>query len=331
MKTKIIYPDNIGEAAECIKNGGTVVFPTETVYGLGADAFNEDAIDKIYEAKGRPGDNPLIVHISEFDELDNLVCEVPKCAKVLMDKFWPGPLTLIFKKRESVPLKVTAGRDTVAVRFPSNKIAQRLIKESGTSVAAPSANLSGSPSPTVCSDVIDDLFSRVDYIIDATGCEIGLESTVVDVSGNDVVILRPGGITLEMIKKYVPDAYLDSGLIDEKSIPKCPGLKYTHYSPKADVTVVQGKPEKVREYILSNMEDSLGVLTYKSGVYEDADFVLFAGNNMDEYAHNLFSHLREFDKHNIKKVFAEFAPEPGIGVAVQNRLYKAAGHKVIEV
>ncbi len=331
METKIIYPDNIKEAAECIKNGGTVVFPTETVYGLGADAFNEEAIDKIYEAKGRPGDNPLIVHISEKNEIDNLVCEISENAKILMEKFWPGPLTLIFKKSESVPSKVTAGRDTVAVRFPSNEVARNLIKEAGTSVAAPSANLSGSPSPTVCSDVIDDLFSRVDYIIDATGCEIGLESTVIDVSGDDAVILRPGGVTLEMIRKYVPGAYLDSGLIDENAIPKCPGMKYTHYSPKADVTVVQGKPKKVREYILSKVDNSYGVLSYKTGTYEDAGLVLYAGDNMEEYAHNLFSHLRTFDKHNIKKVYVEFNPEAGMGVAVQNRLYKAAGHKIVEV
>ena len=331
MKTKIIYPDNIKEAAECIKNGGTVVFPTETVYGLGGDAFNEKAIDKIYAAKGRPGDNPLIVHISDLNELDNLVCEITEYAKVLINRFWPGPLTMIFKKKPSVPSKVTAGRNTVAVRFPSNETAQELIRESGTPIAAPSANLSGSPSPTVCSDVVDDLYSRVDYIIDATGCEIGLESTVVDVSGDDVIILRPGGITLEMIKELIPDAYLDSGLVDENAIPKCPGLKYTHYSPKADVTVVQGEPEKVREYITSVIENSVGVLSYKSGSYDNAGLVLFAGNNMEEYAHNLFSHLREFDRHNIKKVFAEFIPEPGMGVAVQNRLYKAAGHKIIEV
>ncbi|MBE7049351.1 MAG: threonylcarbamoyl-AMP synthase [Ruminococcaceae bacterium] len=331
METKIIYPDNISEAAECIKNGGTVVFPTETVYGLGGDAFNEKAIDKIYNAKGRPGDNPLIVHISGFDELDNLVSEIKEYAKILMEKFWPGPLTLIFKKKPTVPLKVTAGRNTVAVRFPSNETAQRLIKEAGTPIAAPSANLSGSPSPTVCSDVIDDLFSRVDYIIDATGCEIGLESTVVDVSTDEVVILRPGGVTLEMIREYIPDAKLDSGLIDEDAIPKCPGLKYTHYSPKADVVVVQGEKDKVREYISSKVDEFSGVISYKSGAYESAGLVLYAGNNMEEYAHNLFSHLRTFDKHNIKKVYAEFSPEPGMGVAVQNRLYKSAGHKIIEV
>lgn len=331
MKTQIIYPDNINEAAQCIKMGGTVVFPTETVYGLGADAFSDSAIGKIYTAKGRPGDNPLIVHISAISDLDKLTDNIPSSAKVLMNNFWPGPLTLIFKKKASVPDKVTAGRDTVAVRFPSNETAQNLIKKSETLIAAPSANLSGSPSPTVCSDVIDDLFGRVDYIIDATGCEIGLESTVVDVSGDEIVILRPGGITLEMIKEHIPEAVLDSGLIDDSSVPKCPGLKYTHYSPKADVIVVQGTKEKIREYISSQICETVGVITYKGGTYDKAGLVLDAGECMQDYAHNLFSYLRTFDKHNIQTVYAEFQPEGGMGIAVQNRLYKAAGHKIVEV
>ena len=333
MITKIIDTSNIQSAAKCLKNGGTVVFPTETVYGLGADAFNTDAIDKIYIAKGRPSDNPLIVHISDISDVENLAKSITPNAKILMNNFWPGPLTLIFKKKDNVPDKVTAGLDTVAVRYPSNETARKLIKQSGVLVAAPSANLSGSPSPTICEDVVSDLNGRVDYIIDGTGCEIGLESTVVDVSGDETVILRPGGITLEMIKEYIPDAKLDGGLIDEKTIPKCPGLKYKHYSPRAELIVVQGERDNVRKHISSKLEKAkkTGVLSYGKAEYENAELVINAGNNMEEYAHNLFSALRTFDKKGIALIYAEFNIEDGIGVAVRNRLYKAANHNIIEV
>ena len=333
MITKIIDTSDIESAAKCLKNGGTVVFPTETVYGLGADAFNPDAIEKIYIAKGRPSDNPLIVHISDISDVSFLARSITPNAKILMEIFWPGPLTLIFKKKDNVPDKVTAGLDTVAVRYPSNETARKLIKQSGVLVAAPSANLSGSPSPTICEDVVSDLNGRVDYIIDGTGCEIGLESTVVDVSGDETVILRPGGITLEMIKEYIPNAKLDGGLIDEKTIPKCPGLKYKHYSPKAELIVVQGERENVRKYISSKLNKSrkAGVLSYGEAEYENAELIINAGNNMEEYAHNLFSALRTFDKKGITLIYAEFNIEDGMGVAVRNRLYKAANHNIIEV
>ena len=333
MNTQIITADRIEEAARCIHNGGTVVFPTETVYGLGADSTSVSAIRKIYEAKGRPGDNPLIVHISDLKMLSKLVSEISPNAEILMNNFWPGPLTLIFKKHISVDCSLTGGRDTVAVRFPSNKIAQTLITLSGTTIAAPSANLSGSPSPTVCADVVDDLYGRVDYIIDGNGCEIGLESTIVDVSESETVILRPGAVTLEMIQKLIPDAYLDSGLIDKNAIPKCPGQKYTHYSPKADVVVVQGNKENVYNYIQNKIStnDNVGVLSYFGNLYIGAKLVLDAGTDMTSYAHNLFSHLRTFDKNNIKTVYAEFAVEPGMGTAVRNRLYKSAGYSIEEV
>ncbi|MBQ6895303.1 MAG: threonylcarbamoyl-AMP synthase [Clostridia bacterium] len=334
MITKIINKDKITDAAKCLENGGTVVFPTETVYGLGADAFNPEAIKKIYIAKGRPSDNPLIVHISDISQLELLAKTITPNAEILIKNFWPGPLTLIFEKKENVPDEVTAGLNTVAVRYPSNKIATELISESHVLVAAPSANLSGSPSPTICEDVVSDLNGRVDYIIDGTGCEIGLESTVVDVSGDETIILRPGGITLEMIQEYIPQAKLDSGLIDENAVPKCPGLKYKHYSPKAKLIVVQGKADSVRNYVASQLclNPGAGVLTYgKTDCYKNAGLVINAGSNMDEYAHNLFSALRTFDKKGIPLIYAEFNIENGIGVAVRNRLYKAAAHNIIEV
>lgn len=334
MDTKIIKSDEISKAAKCLHDGGTVVFPTETVYGLGADAFFDEAVDKIFKAKGRPSDNPLIVHIADIESLDRLAETVTANARKLIDAFWPGPMTLIFKKKKNVPYKVTAGLDTVAVRYPSDEIARNLIKQSNVLVAAPSANLSGSPSPTICSDVIDDLFGRVDYIIDGTGCKIGLESTVIDVSEEDkTVILRPGGITLEMVRMYVPDAYLDGGLIDTDETPKCPGLKYKHYSPKAEVFVVQGEKDDVRKYICNHISDTpkTGVLTYCGGEYDNSFLTLNAGDNMDEYAHNLFTMLRMFDKKGVSKIYAEFKIEGGIGIAVRNRLYKSAGNKIIEV
>ncbi len=333
MITRIINTANIDEAAYCLKNGGTVVFPTETVYGLGADAFNPEAIDKIYLAKGRPSDNPLIVHIADIKSVSALAEEITENARLLMNKFWPGPLTLIFRKKKEVPEKLTGGLDTVAVRFPSDNTAIELIRKSCGFVAAPSANLSGSPSPTVCEDVIMDLNGRVDYIIDGTGCIIGLESTVVDVSGSETVILRPGGITLEMIKEYIPDAYLDPGLIDDDSVPRCPGLKYKHYSPKAKLTVVQGNRDKVREYINVKLieDNTIGILSYKGTEYPKCRNLIDAGKDMEEYAHNLFSALRSFDKCGVNEIYAEFSVEGGMGTAVRNRLYKAANHNIVEV
>lgn len=331
--TKVIKPDDIEQAAICLKEGGTVVFPTETVYGLGGDAFNDMAIDKIYKAKGRPSDNPLIVHIADIKSLVHLVKNVSEDAKKLIDAFWPGPLTIIFPKADSVHLRVTGGLDTVAVRFPSNAIAQKLIKKSGVFVAAPSANLSGSPSPTVCEHVVDDLLGRVDYIIDGDGCEIGLESTVIDMTTSVPVILRPGGITLEQIRKVLPDTVLDKGLVDCSDKPKCPGMKYKHYSPHADVEVVMGEKDSVRKYIslMLNEHTNAGVLTYKGGDYDNAVCVISAGNNMQEYASNLFYNLRVFDEYKVDKIFAEFQNEDGIGVAVKNRLFKSAGNNITEV
>ncbi len=331
--TKIIKIDNIEEAAKCISKGGLVVFPTETVYGLGADAFNNSAIDGIYKAKGRPSDNPLIIHISKKEDVSSLAEYVSKEAQLLMDEFWPGPLTIIFNKLDTVPYRVTGGLDTVAVRCPSNEIARGLIDLSGKFIAAPSANLSGSPSPTNIKHVIDDMFDRVDYIIESSDCEIGLESTVIDLTAVNPVILRPGAITLEMIQKLLPKASLDPGLLQDNVKAKCPGMKYKHYSPKADVEIVCGDKNKVRSYICGKLsvESNCGVMIYKGGDYDNAICVLSAGNTMEEYAAKLFYNLRVFDEYGVDKVYAEFNDEAGIGVAVKNRLYKAAGNNITKV
>ena len=328
--TRIITADNIDDAAECIKNGGLVVFPTETVYGLGADALNDEAVRSIFRAKGRPADNPLIVHICDKSDIYKLSSDVNENAKKLIDAFFPGCLTLILKKSHIVGEAVTAGLDTVAIRMPSNPIASELIRKSGCFIAAPSANLSGSPSPTVARHVIDDMNGRVDFIIDGGSSEIGLESTVVDVSGGSPEILRPGKITYEQLKKVVPDITINPGILKEADKPKSPGMKYKHYSPKADVTVVVGEKTNVRRVIAEKILQGgrCGVLTYKGGEYEGA-FVLNAGDDMESYASGLFYNLRVFDENNIDTVYAEFSDEDGIGLAVKNRLFKSAGHKVI--
>lgn len=329
--TKIITADNIDEAAHCIRNGGTVVFPTETVYGLGADALNEKALLSIYAAKGRPADNPLIVHIADKKDVEKLASEVSETAKKLIDRFFPGSLTLIMKKSDIVGKVVTAGLDTVAIRMPSNPIANALIKKSGCFIAAPSANLSGSPSPTTVEHVIDDMNGRVDYIIDGGSSEIGIESTVVDVSGDCAEILRPGKTTYEELKQIVPDIKINGGILKETEKPKSPGMKYKHYAPRAEVVVVMGEKNNVRRYILERISNdkACGVLTYKGGSYEGA-FVSDAGSNMEEYAAGLFYKLRLFDEKGVKTIYAEFAEEGGIGLAVKNRLFKAAGHRVVD-
>lgn len=331
--TQIINQDRIDEAAKCIANGGTVAFPTETVYGLGCDAMNNLAIDKVYKAKGRPSDNPLIVHISNPQDVYSLAKEVSPEAKVLIENFWPGPLTIVFPKRSEVPLRVTGGLDTVAVRCPSDRVARDFISKSGKFIAAPSANLSGSPSPTTAKHVIDDLDGRVDYILCGDNSEIGLESTVVDMTSDIPVILRPGAVTLDMISKLIPGAVHDVSIDTEVAKPKCPGMKYKHYSPKADVEVVMGDRKSVKNYISEklNEENNSAVLTCFGHDYENAVCVLNAGNTMNEYASGLFYNLRVFDEYGVDKVYAEFYEADGIGVAVRNRLFKAAGNKITKV
>lgn len=331
MKTLLVDKNDIDIAAKLLADGKLVVFPTETVYGLGADAFNKDAIDGIYKAKGRPGDNPLIVHISDNNDVYDLAREVPDFAIELMKRFWPGPMTLIFKKKDCVIDRVTAGLDTVAIRLPSNETARQLIKKSGVYVAAPSANLSGSPSPTVIKHVIDDLYGRVDCILKGDECEIGLESTVIDVSGDFPVILRPGAVTFEMLTEINPLSVIDKGLFADDEKPKCPGMKYTHYSPKAKVVVIYGDKQKREEYIFGclKLNSNCGVLTYCGGNYPDAAFVINAGDNMSEYAKSLFYNLRMFDEKGIDTVYAEFDDDSGIGYAVKNRLFKSAGFNVV--
>lgn len=312
-------------AADIIKNGGICAFPTETVYGLGADAMNEEAVEKIFRAKGRPQDNPLIVHIADMEQLQD-ICVVSESAKQLMEKFWGGPLTLILPKREKVPYVVTAGLETVAVRMPSHPVAHALLRLCGCPVAAPSANLSGKPSPTTGQDVLADMDGRADVIIDGGDCFWGVESTVLDLTVEPPAILRPGAVTREELAVELGTVIYGTGA----DAPKSPGMKYKHYAPKAPVYVVEA--ENVQDAIEKAMIDyqKAGVLCY-GGACEDiqAPIVLSAGKDAAEYAARLFYSLREFDRRGADVIFAIPPKSGGIGDAVLNRLYKAAGGKTL--
>lgn len=339
MDTKLFNTEEnkINEAGKIIRNGGLVAFPTETVYGLGASAFDADAAKKIYAAKGRPSDNPLIVHICDKAQIADIAAEIPNAAQIVIDKFMPGPVTIILKKKSVVPDDVTAGLDTVAIRFPAHETAQRLIAAAGVPIAAPSANLSGKPSPTKAKHVIKDMTGRIDAIIDGGDCNVGVESTIVDFTGERPVILRPGGVTYDDLKAQGIDVEIDKNILQSiapDEVPKCPGMKYKHYAPNAEVTVVEGEmtavQQKIKELLNETKGKIAGVLTMYGADYDNA-VILSAGNTNKEYAKNLFSALREFDELGVEIVFAEFCEKDGYGLAVKNRLYKAAAQRVIHV
>lgn len=350
MKTSYIKADenhiDIHEmqlAGEIIKAGGLVAFPTETVYGLGGDALNKEASGKIYAAKGRPSDNPLIVHIADMDDLYKIVKEVPRAAIRLADEFWPGPLTMIFQKKGIVPKQTTGGLDTVAVRMPSHKVALAFIKASGGFIAAPSANISGRPSPTLAKHVAEDMDGRIDMIIDGGEVNIGLESTIVDMTGELPLILRPGYISLEMLTHVLGRVEYDKAILgsgDMKTPPRAPGMKYKHYAPKGDLTIVKGTQEKVVAYICSEIEKQsktgakIGVIaTEETCCAYHADIIENIGAREDEeaIARHLYAVLRDFDDKQVTRIFSEEFDTPHMGQAIMNRLIKAAGHHIVEV
>lgn len=330
------------EAGEILKKGGLVAFPTETVYGLGGDGLNKESSRKIYAAKGRPSDNPLIVHIADLDAMGYIVEEVTAEARRIAEAFWPGPLTMILKKSDKVPEETTGGLQTVAVRMPSNKVARRLIEYGGGYVAAPSANLSGKPSPTVAKYVIEDMDGRVDMIIDGGEVGIGLESTIIDLTVSPPQILRPGYITREMLNEVLGYVDVDRTILDDKTgqAPKAPGMKYRHYAPKGELTIVTGAAEQVVEYINGQAEvlaaagKKVGVIASleNMGSYR-AQIVKNVGSRTDEaaVAHNLYRILREFDDEGAEVIFSEAFAEGSLGQAIMNRLLKAAGHKLIKL
>lgn len=333
---------DIARAGEILKRGGLVAFPTETVYGLGGDALNPDSSKKIYAAKGRPSDNPLIVHIAQFDDIYKIVGEVPEGVYKLAESFWPGPLTIILPKSEVVPLETTGGLDTVAVRFPSDVIARELIAAGGGYVAAPSANISGRPSPTEAKYVIEDMDGRIDVIIDGGMNEIGLESTIVDMTIDPPQVLRPGFITNEMLSDVLgKNVETDKALISADSgiKPRAPGMKYRHYAPKGMLSIVEGSRDAVIAEINARLREDkragkkTGVVTSEENrkAYA-ADVVRVSGKAGDSTAaaHNLYSILRSFDDEGVDSIYSESFSSDGFGAALMNRLLKAAGHVVIK-
>jgi len=319
-------------AGRLIIEGKLVAFPTETVYGLGADALNEKAVKRIFEAKGRPADNPLIVHIAEFDDLKKLVREVPKEAKLLAERFWPGPLTIVLPKREEVPLVTTGGLDTVAVRMPAHPIALALIRAS-TPIAAPSANISGKPSPTLAEHVVEDFYGRIEAVIDGGPTWVGVESTVIDLSSERPTLLRPGGLPLEEIEKVIGPVDVHPAVKGKAvDLARAPGMKYRHYSPNAPVVVVEGPRERVREKIKELVEEyrskgrRVGVMATEEF---EADEFFHLGETLEDVARNLFRALRELDRRGVDIIIAEGVEERGLGLAVMNRLRKASGYRII--
>ncbi len=334
--------EKIYAAGQIIQQGGLVAFPTETVYGLGADALNPQASGKIYEAKGRPSDNPLIIHISHRKDLDKIAKNVPEQAKKLAEKFWPGPLTMIFEKSEIVPLETTGGLNTVAVRMPNHPAALLLIELGGGFIAAPSANTSGKPSPTQAEHVTEDMKGRIPMILDGGTVGIGIESTIVDFSEAIPMILRPGYITAEMIQEVIGEVRIDPGLIteDAKVHPKAPGMKYRHYAPKADLILVSGSSERVQEKINELAKKAakegktvgiIGTEETKSGYQYGLVKSIGTRTDAASIARHLYGILREFDQLDVEMIYSESFSVSGIGQAIRNRMLKAAGHQVIEV
>lgn len=358
METRIFSKKNIEDAARVLKAGGLVAFPTETVYGLGGNGLSRDAARKIYAAKGRPSDNPLILHVSKIEEVNPLVESIPEKAKLLMESFWPGPLTVILKKSEIVPRESTGGLDTVALRCPDNALSLALIEKAGFPIAGPSANLSGSPSPTEASHVYHDLAGRIEGILDDGAVGIGVESTILDMSGDVPTLLRPGAITLEDLTEVLGEKpEVDPTLVGKKMedgfIPKAPGMKYRHYAPKAEMILFCAVEEKgsedkiskrIAEYLeeegLKFLEEQIAILCAEESKHLYKDLVkkkdislkiLGRRNEPLSMTHNLFRILRECDEEGIGLILSEGYSEEGIGFALMNRMKKAAGQKIILV
>ena len=339
MKTILFHPerdaDAIPQAAAILRRGGLLGIPTETVYGLGADALNETAVRHIFEAKGRPQDNPLIIHVPDAAWLERYCREVPETAYRLAERFWPGPLTMILPKRSDIPEITSGGLDTVGIRMPSHPVARALILLSGVPIAAPSANISGYPSPTTAQHVMRDMHGKIAAVVDGGGCSVGVESTVIALENDDTVrILRPGYVTKEMLEEIVPQVTLDPAILHqlkEGQTVRSPGMKYQHYSPQAHVILVEGEWQNFAAYAEQNKADGVYALVFDGEETRLSLPCLTYGASGQEQAQQIFSKLRELDDRGAHKVYVR-APKPeGIGLAVYNRLIRAAGFEVIQV
>ena len=339
MDTKVLIPteENIAYAAELLNGGQVVGIPTETVYGLAANAWDENAVEKIFLAKGRPQDNPLIVHISSAQMLHEVAASVPETARILAERFWPGPLTMIFEKSDKVPAAVTAGLSTVAVRFPSHKVARALIEAAGMPLAAPSANRSGSPSPTTANHVFSDLNGQIPAILDGGPCEVGLESTVILLKADgDVVLLRPGAVTVAMLEAAVPHVTVDRGVLNEVAPSEqalSPGMKHKHYAPRANLIIIDSDFPAFRKYVEARADQKAGAMVFDGEERElTVPCVTFGAQDAPVIqARMLFKALRAVDEMGVSTIYARMPDRDGLGLAIYNRLLRAAGFEVISL
>ncbi len=337
MHTRVFQPHEIEPAAQVLRSGGLLAIPTETVYGLGADGLNREAVARIFTAKGRPQDNPLILHIPDAGALSQYCTDIPAAAYALARRFWPGPLTMILPRRPLVPDVVTAGLDTVGMRCPDHPVTRAILSRAGVPVAAPSANTSGRPSPTTAAHVLEDMDGKIEGVVDGGPCAVGVESTIVDLTVTPPRLLRPGGVTLEELREVLGAVEVDGAvtrMLGESEQPRAPGMKYRHYAPKAPVTVIRGAPAEAARYIRRRLADGDGVICFN-------EFVpLFEGHPVEpigpasdpaEQARRVFDALRYFDGTETERIWA-MCPDPeGIGLAVSNRLNKAAGFHIVNL
>ncbi len=340
MKTRVFYPEN-GEneiigAAEILRSGGLLGIPTETVYGLGANALNEDAVLHIFQAKGRPQDNPLILHVPDAGWLERYCREVPETAYLLAEKFWPGPLTMILPRRPVVPLRTTGGLDTVGVRCPDHPVTREIIRRAGVPVAAPSGNTSGRPSPTSASDMLEDMDGKIDGIVDGGPCRVGVESTIIDLTVSPPRLLRPGGLPLEDLRRILGEVAVDKAVTQKvtgSEPPRAPGMKYRHYAPHAPVTVVTGRPERSAAFIQAALQEGEGVICFEeyASLFPGHQVQsLGASTDTAQQAHRVFDALRRFDSTDVSHIYAQCPDDRGLGLAVSNRLKKAAGFHIVD-
>lgn len=341
METKYLTEQKIQQAAEILKRGGLLGIPTETVYGLGANGLNETAVANIFKAKGRPQDNPLILHIPDVGWLDRYCTDIPQTAYALASRFWPGPLTMILKRRDIVPNIVTANLDTVGMRCPDHALCRKIIAAADVPVAAPSGNTSGRPSPTTAAHMLEDMDGKIDAIMEGGACNVGVESTIIDLTCHPPRLLRPGGVTLEQLREVLGEVDVDKAVtraLQEGEKPRAPGMKYRHYAPKAPVTVVTGEADKSAAYIESQLSRGDGVICFEEFADDfrtltGEELVMSIGPAADkgEQARNVFDALRRFDHTRVSAIWAQCPDASGIGLAIANRLNKAAGFHIIEV